>query len=152
MWFMSHLINPLVQLILKSPLHPIMSGTVLLLMYHGRKSGRNYQLPVQYVQDGKTVYILPGAPEQKTWWRNLIGGAPVQLVIRRKVITGQAELLRGQADEAAITNALGLYFRRFPASAKLHQVTANLDGSYAGEDLRRAAQAVILVRVNLSGI
>jgi hypothetical protein len=149
MWFMNHLINPLVRLILKSRLHRMMSAAVLLLIYRGRKSGKEYQLPVQYVQDGKLIYILPGAPEKKTWWRNLSGGTAVQLVLRGKTLAGQAGLQRGKADEVAMTDALGIYFRRFPAAAKLHQVNAAPDGSYAPEDLRLAAQSVILVRVNL---
>ncbi len=42
MWFMNYVINPLVKLILKSPAHRLMSETVLLFIYCGRKSGKEY--------------------------------------------------------------------------------------------------------------
>jgi hypothetical protein len=77
MWFMNKFVNPLVRLILRSPLHGLMDGSLLLIIYRGRKSGKDYTLPVQYARDGSTIYIVPGMPEKKTWWRNLRGGAPV---------------------------------------------------------------------------
>jgi hypothetical protein len=78
MWFMNHLVNPIVRLILRSPVHRLLSGSIALITYRGRKSGKTYTLQAQYVQADGLIYILPGAPEQKTWWRNLRGGAPVQ--------------------------------------------------------------------------
>ena len=63
MWFMNKIVNPLVRLILLSPLHKLMSETLLLLTYRGRRTGIEYSLPVQYVQTGNSVYILPGMPE-----------------------------------------------------------------------------------------
>ncbi len=78
MWFMNKIANPFVKLILRSPLHGWMSAAVLLITYRGRKSGKEYTLPVQYVQDGNNVYIVPGFAEKKTWWRNLKGGADLR--------------------------------------------------------------------------
>ena len=34
---------------------------------------------MQYACDGGHIWILPGAPEHKTWWRNLRDGAAVDL-------------------------------------------------------------------------
>jgi hypothetical protein len=67
MAFMNKIINPLVTLILRSYLHGLMSDTVLLITYRGRKTGKDYNLPVQYTQAGNHIYIVPGNPEQKTW-------------------------------------------------------------------------------------
>ncbi len=82
MWFMNNIANPFVRLILRSPFHRLMSADLLLITYQGRKSGKSYTLPVQYGQRDRTIYIVPGSPEQKTWWRNLRGGLPVQVVLR----------------------------------------------------------------------
>ena len=71
LWFMNKIANPLVCLVLRSSLHRLMSATLLLITYRGRKTGREYSLPVQYAQAGNLIYIMPGLPEQKTWWRNL---------------------------------------------------------------------------------
>ena len=47
MWLMNHLVNPIVRLILRSPLHRLVSGSILLITYQGRKSGKTYTLRVQ---------------------------------------------------------------------------------------------------------
>jgi len=77
-WFMNHLVNPFVRFILRSPFHRLFSGSIMLITYQGRKSGKAYTLPVQYARTGNTLNIVPGAAETKTWWRNLRGGAPVR--------------------------------------------------------------------------
>ena len=46
------LYNPLVLLLLRSPLRVAMSNSTMLLTFTGRKSGRTYTTPVNYVRDG----------------------------------------------------------------------------------------------------
>jgi deazaflavin-dependent oxidoreductase (nitroreductase family) len=146
-WFMNALMNPLVGAILRSPLHSLMSGSVALITVRGRKSGRAYTLPVQYAQAGQIIYILPGAPESKTWWRNLRGGAPVTLWLHRHKLDAQAELLTGAIDRAAIVDALNVYYRRFPASARSAQVQSSPDGTWNAQNLQSAAERAIVVRI-----
>jgi deazaflavin-dependent oxidoreductase (nitroreductase family) len=93
--FMNRFINPLVRLLLRSPLHGLASDSLLLLTYHGRKSGQAYTLPVQYVQSGQTFYIVVGMAGQKRWWRNLIGGAPVRLWVHGEELPATAEAISG---------------------------------------------------------
>jgi len=78
------------------------------------------------------VYIVPGMPEQKTWWRNLRGGAPVELTLN-----GRAVVLKDGAEIPAIANALRLYLERFPAAARLHAVGVQADGAFDAADLRK---------------
>jgi hypothetical protein len=73
-WIVSRSVQALVRLILRSPLHTWLSAVLLLLTDRGRKSGREYTLPVQYAQDGNKLYLVPGTTQQKTWWRNSQGG------------------------------------------------------------------------------
>jgi hypothetical protein len=149
MWLMKHVINPLVRLILISPVHRMMSAGLLLFIYKGKKSGKEYQLPVQYAQDGDVIYVVPGEPGQKTWWRNLRGGARVQLILRGQALSGQADLLEGELDESVIAEALGIYFRRFPAAGRMNEVRVGRDGACEPDDLQRAARSIMLVRVKL---
>ena len=147
MWFMNHLINPIVRLILRSPFHRLFSGSIVLITYQGRKSGRTYTLPVQYVQADKLIYILPGASEQKTWWRNLRGGAPVRIRLCGQDLSAQAEVLAGEANGDEIRDMLDSYLRRFPPSARIHHVRRTPDGSFEAADLQAAARQMIVVRV-----
>ena len=149
MWFMNKIANPLVGLILRSPLHGIMSAAVLLITYRGKKSGSEYTLPVQYVQEGNIIYIVPGAAEKKTWWRNLRGGATVNLRLRGKQLKGRATLLEGETDVESIADAFMLYLKRFPPSAKIHSIRIKEDGSFDLEDIRKAAKSLVFVRVDI---
>lgn len=56
----------------------------MLITVTGRKTGKKYTTPVNYVQDGDVLSVLSHA--HRTWWRNLRGGAPVKIVFRGKVI------------------------------------------------------------------
>jgi len=150
MWFMNKIANPFVRLILRSPLHGLFNAALLLISYHGRKSGKKYTLPVQYAQDGKHIYIVPGAPEQKTWWRNMKDGADVQIALRGKTLTGYGILLKQDTDVETFVEGFGLYLRRFPALAKYHNVRSEADGQFNADDLRKAAESVIMIRVELS--
>jgi deazaflavin-dependent oxidoreductase (nitroreductase family) len=86
-WLMKPL-NPLMKGLLRSPLHVVVSRMYLLITFTGRKSGRTYSTPVQYVQEGDTLYIVTSAGY--TWWKNLRGGAAVQVLLRGKTVQGYA--------------------------------------------------------------
>jgi hypothetical protein len=83
--------NPLVRLVLSSPLHPLLSRSLALITVTGLKSGRTYTFPVGYKQEGDRVTIGVGWPERKRWWRNLRGGAPVRVRLRGNIRSAHAE-------------------------------------------------------------
>jgi len=148
-WFMNHFANPFVRMVLRSPFHRMFSGSLALVTYQGRKSGKEYTIPVQYVQAGQTVYIVPGRAEQKTWWRNLRVGAPVRLVMRGKNVNGMAQVFQGEKDKAPIADALVSYFQRFPAAAHAQNLQPAPNGTFNPNDLDRIAASTVMVRVTL---
>ncbi|MCA9914759.1 MAG: nitroreductase family deazaflavin-dependent oxidoreductase [Anaerolineae bacterium] len=81
--------NPMMKWLLGSPLHFFTSGMFMLISFTGRKSGKTYMTPVQYKQDGNTLYVITSA--EYTWWKNLRGGADVKLRLRGKDISAWAE-------------------------------------------------------------
>jgi len=44
--------------LLRSPLHRLASGSLLLITYHGRSSGRCFTIPVMYAERDGTLTIL----------------------------------------------------------------------------------------------
>ncbi|MCB9452697.1 MAG: nitroreductase family deazaflavin-dependent oxidoreductase [Anaerolineaceae bacterium] len=80
--------NPFMKWLLRSPLHGIVSSKYMLITFTGRKSGTVYTTPVQYVREGDTVYVITS--KGYTWWKNLRGGAAVEVVIRGKPYQGDA--------------------------------------------------------------
>ena len=150
MWFMNHIANPFVRLILRSPLYGLFSSALLLITYHGRKSGKEYTLPVQYVQNGSNIYIVPGYAEKKTWWRNLKGGMDVQLTLKGQTMRGRGILLEHEADAEETLKGFGLFLQRFPPSAKIHNVRIEADGRLNPDDLREAVKRIKMIRVKLN--
>ena len=55
------------------PFHKMISGSILLLTVTGRKSRRAITVPVNYIRDGRTLWVA--SDRNRTWWRNLTGGA-----------------------------------------------------------------------------
>ncbi len=70
--------NPMVRLLLRSPLHRLLDPSVLLLHVTGRKTAREYNIPVNYVDMGGRLAIVTVA----AWRVNLRGGADVGVTLR----------------------------------------------------------------------
>jgi hypothetical protein len=80
-------INKLVIFLLQSPLHWLLSNSMLLLTFTGRVSGRQFIIPVTYfLSQGKIVIFT-----SNRWWKNLQAGATVTIRLKGLWITGHAE-------------------------------------------------------------
>jgi hypothetical protein len=136
--------NPVVRLLLRSPLHFVLSGTLLLLTYTGRKSGRRYTIPVAYprVGDVITIFTLHG------WWRNLRGGAPVVVEIKRQRLDGSAEIICN--DRPVIADALLAHLREHPSMARIYHVPLDANGQPDPDATQQVAHFVVLVRIRLA--
>ena len=100
---MNHTVNPALRAILRSPAHRLASGRFALITYTGRRSGREYTIPVFYRDKGDEVTIAVGWPERKVWWRNLTGeGGPVRLVVRGEDVRGHAVATREAGRDALV--------------------------------------------------
>ena len=83
--------NPIVKTLLRSPLHNIASGSLTLLHFTGRKSGRRFVTPLSYVRKQNTVWLL--SAHSTRWWMNLRGSdTAVALEIARTTYSGKARL------------------------------------------------------------
>ncbi len=80
-------VNHAMKFVLRSPVHGMVSKTVLLITFTGRKSGKTYTTPVSYSQHDDQVYIFTHA----AWWKNLRSGTPVTLRIQGREFQGLAE-------------------------------------------------------------
>jgi hypothetical protein len=92
-------LNPVVRWLLRSPLHGLVSRGLILVTLSDRASGRRYALPVQYARRGDAVYVL--SQPARRWWRNLIGGARVELRLRGERLEADGEVLSGSEAEEA---------------------------------------------------
>lgn len=76
-WLFHTILNPLMSLLLRSPLHFLVSDSLMLITFTGRKSGREYTTPVGYHEYGDGIVVFT----HNDWWKNLKGGVEVTLRI-----------------------------------------------------------------------
>jgi PPOX class probable F420-dependent enzyme/deazaflavin-dependent oxidoreductase (nitroreductase family) len=139
--------NVVVRLLLRSPLHFWLSDTVLLLTYTGRKSGRRYTNPVSYSRAGDVVTMFTMFT-YRSWWRNLRGGAPVRVEIKRQRFVGTAEAISD--DQPATAARLLAHLREHPSLAKGYNVPLDAEGRPDPNAVRHAARFVVMVQVQLT--
>ncbi len=108
MWF-----NPIMKWILRSPMHGLISKSVMLVTFAGRKSGKVYTVPVNYVRDGDQYLTV--SYRQRNWWRNLRGGVPVTLHIEGQDLKAVAEV---EEETTPVAENLTALFRSAPQVAR----------------------------------
>ena len=114
-------VNPLMRALLRSPLHGLVSGSLLLITFTGRRSGREYTTPVGYEEHDGTLYVT--SQTDRVWWKNLRGGADVTVRLRGEIREGRADVIEDDGTVADYvlgfverhglegTGRLGLSFR-----------------------------------------
>lgn len=75
--------NAVVATVLRSPVHQLLSRSLDLIRYRGRRSGAELTTPTQYARSGNDIVILVGRPETKTWWRNFRTDHDVDVLVRK---------------------------------------------------------------------
>ncbi len=136
--------NGFPKMVLKSPIHGFLSGNILLITFKGKKSGKVYATPVNYILDGDTVLITTDSG----WWKNLRGGAPVTVRIKGQDYSGVGEAV---TDHDACAEAIRAMIKRFPNYGKWANVANDADGKPIAADIDRAVRdGRVLVRVQLA--
>ena len=140
---MLKMINPFVRLLLRSPFHGMVSETLLLLTFTGRKTGTRYTIPVAYGRQGDMVTVFTS----HTWWKNVKGGAPVQVEIKRERRNGTAEAISDDAPAIAAQFLADL--QAHPTLAKSYHIPLDANGHPDAEAAQQMAAHEVLVRIQL---
>lgn len=137
MWY-----NTLIAWLLRSPLHGILSGSMLLLSYTGRKSGRLFRVPVNYAETGD--HLLVTSQRDRNWWRNFLPEGPANIHLK-----GQEKPVNAQAVTApeAVAAQLGEYLAARPQWARYFDVSLDTQGHPLPADLERAAHSRVVIRL-----
>ena len=136
-------VNSMMSSILHSPFHGMVSDKISLITFTGRKSGRQYSTPVSYTRrNGELLVFTHGK-----WWQNLRGGAPVRVRVQGKELQGHA--LPVDTNIAAIAAGLNEHLRHVPGDAKFYNVTIEDGGVHNAEEIERAAQDTVMIRIKV---
>jgi F420H(2)-dependent quinone reductase len=111
-WIFNRFINPFVKAVLRSRFHGLLSASLVLLTYTGRRSGRRYTLPVMYARQENDIIIFAGQAQKKSWWRSLLTPAPVELMLQGGCLKGTGQAMIN--DDIASGIAWNTYLSKFP--------------------------------------
>jgi deazaflavin-dependent oxidoreductase (nitroreductase family) len=136
-------VNQAMKFVLRSPVHGMVSNTILLISFTGRKSGKVYTTPVSYSQSDDQVYIFTHA----TWWKNLRNGTPVTLHLKGRDFQGLPEPVA--EDKHAVAAGLMQHLRKVPSDARYYGVSLDEHKNPRAEEVEKAAQKVVMICVRL---
>jgi len=122
--------NAFPTLILRSPLHGLLSNRYAIIEFTGRRSGRRYATPIAYLRDGDHILLSTDSG----WQRNLVGGAQVRLHLRGQTLAGRATALVDPRESEAVIRQL---VDAIPSYARLAGL-AREDGRVSDAEIARA--------------
>jgi hypothetical protein len=139
------LINPLVVLILRSPLHFLASKNLIFITFKGRKSKKTYNIPVSYHREGNELIAL--TLKQNLWWKNLKMLNTTQITLLGKkedvgltIVDKDTHFIKEKMRELIIEKPIDAYF----AKVKLNKNKLPIE-----EDLIKASQKHIVLKFTL---
>jgi hypothetical protein len=142
-------LNPTVAWLLRSPLHPLLSGGLMLLRVTGRRTGRRYWIPVGYQRDGDTITVLVSQARRKQWWRNYREPGPVEVLLRGHALHGRAQVV--PPESPTFRTAVETTFRRLPGLGGQFGIRYDRGTGLTAPQCRAVAENGAVVSIDISG-
>ncbi|MDZ7702479.1 MAG: nitroreductase/quinone reductase family protein [Halobacteriales archaeon] len=139
-------INPLMRALLRSPLHGLVSDSLLLITFTGRKSGQEYTTPVGYDEVDGTLYVT--SQIDRVWWKNLRGGADVSVRLQGEERAGHASVI--EDDEQVADYVLGYLERHGIGAAGRLALSFRDDEVPDRETLASCLEDVAVIEIELA--
>jgi hypothetical protein len=139
--------NRVMVWLLRSPFHRLISNNILVLRVVGVKSGRAFDVPVNYVivERPHGVKYLVASQRDRTWWRNLRNRVGVELSFQGKRVKAHAQAFESVE---AVTEGLREYFIASPKSARYFDLRLNPDGTIPAPSLGRVAEDRVVIWID----
>lgn len=112
------LANRVVAVVLRSPLHRLLSGSTDVVRYRGRRTGHEFETPTQYVEVDDGLVIVVARAGSKAWWRNFVEDRDLDVLVRGswRPMTGRA--MSGASEPEVVAPLLDAYLARFPRAER----------------------------------
>ena len=133
--------NDFMSWVLRSPLHGMLSNSMMLITVTGRKTGKKYKTPVGYYRESGYLWVITS--RNRTWWKNLCNGAEVSLLLKRKPVTAIAKL---DLDEKIVEARMVEYIQHIPQAAEQFGIRFE-NGNANAEDIARTAKSRLFVKI-----
>ncbi|MYD97521.1 MAG: nitroreductase family deazaflavin-dependent oxidoreductase [Gammaproteobacteria bacterium] len=140
------LINRVMRILLNSPLHALMSGSVMVVYYTGRRTGKRRWTPVRYLREEDGVVVcLTG--RETGWWPNFLERRDVELQLAGRRVAARAHA-RPDATEHK-TLVLRETLERFPADAPYHGIVLKRGQEITPTQFEQAVARDVVVTFDL---
>lgn len=137
-------VNSVIALLLRSPLHGMMSKSIMLLTFTGRKSGKQFTIPIGYTQRGDTVTVFT----DHSWWKNLLTKPTVTLNIKGRKFQGMAEVEHDNTE--LIAQEMRSFVKIHTGAARAYGVKIDANGEPEPATVEDAALRFTLIRIHLA--
>jgi deazaflavin-dependent oxidoreductase (nitroreductase family) len=128
-------VNTMIRGLMRTPLLSRLLGRRLLTLYVvGRRSGRQYAVPIAYTRHNGSLLV----GSQFAWIRNLKDGEPVAIRLSGQRRQADVQVL---TEEGAVVDHLALMARENHQFAKFNRIGLDRDGNPAIEDVHLASAA-----------
>jgi hypothetical protein len=127
------LANSVVETVLKSPAHRLLSGRYVQLRFlqDGQPDAEQTH-PIRYADTHHGIVVLVEDPATESWWRNFTTMGQTQVLFAGSWVPMTAHALVGSEDPAAVTPLLRSYAAQHP------NVTSSLEGDTLEERVDHA--------------
>ena len=144
MKYLFRFINPFVRIILKSPIHFILSHQILLFRVIGRKSKKIYEIPASYahINDALVCVTL----RENLWWKNFIDIEDQEIYFKGKKISKKISI--NFSDDNFVRTKLKELIEHNPIDAFFAGVKLDRNKVPNSEDLDKAAKLHTVIILN----
>ena len=143
LWF---LINPVVAFLARSPLHFLISHQVLVIQFKGRKSRKQYLVPVSYHEHESSYTCV--TLRSNIWWRNLKEVSHTKIWLKGTLKNAQIDLefnndqiVESTLRDLVTNNRVDAYFAK---------IKLNKDGSPDSDDLIQAGKIHTVLKFTIN--
>jgi hypothetical protein len=140
--------NRFIVWLARSRLHRFVSKSIVVLEYIGRRSGKQFAVPVNYairVRDGhRRLWI--SSRRDRVWWRNFRGGNRAEIVLSGKRIPIE---LYSVTDKKEVADGIHEYLQAIPNAARYFGIGLDETGQPTFEDIQKVSADRVMVYADL---
>jgi len=119
----------------------------MVISVTGRRTGRQYSIPVGYQRMGNQIRVLVSKARRKNWWRNLQTPTVVTLRVRGRKLCGTAHVVSPTAPEFRETIRTTL--TRLPSLGHQFGIEYDPDAEIDEKQWAVLGEANVLVAIDL---
>ena len=139
------LINPITIAISKSFLHGLISANILVLNIKGVKTGKNYSIPVSYLENPEgSLSCVTDRPF--IWWRNLVNLEKIKVLYKGNMI--EAEINLESKDNQIIADRLESLCSHSRIDGFFAEVGYK-NGKPIRQDVEKSAANMVLIQLGI---